>query len=122
MDIKIIKEAIKELEQSDTIVDNIQELASLYIVAQNMEQGLNPVVTELNEILPAYNRYIQVKRKYQLGEITEEPVCTNIKQVCAEIRDFMCTLYAGTDMGKERRCIRALIQELYEKYVEKPIK
>jgi len=122
MDIKIIKEAIKELEQSDTVVDNIQELASLYIVAQNMKQGLNPVVTELNEILPAYNKYIQVKRKYQLGEIAEDAVCINIRNVCQEIRDFMCTLYAGTDMGKERRYIRGLIQDLYERYVENPVK
>lgn len=120
MDIISINDAIEELENSDTTLDNIRELSSLYIVRDNFRSGLNPVVAELNDVLPAYNKYKQMKIQYQQGKITEKPVITGIDAVCKEIYELITTIYSGTDMGKERRCIYKMLEKLYNKYIEKP--
>lgn len=118
MNISLIEDAINTLEDDDTTVDNVAKLASLYIVRANYKQVKNETVKELNEILPVYSKYIEAKKNYQLGKGSEELVCTYIKQVCSEIKDFLVTLYSGTDMWKERRCIRHMLADLYAKYLE----
>lgn len=120
MDLSSIEAAITELENSDTTVENVAELASLYICKDNLERSLNLMVDsveeELNDVLPYYMKYRDTKRRYQLNEAIDSEVIQGIKDVCRELKEFINMMYYGTDMNKERICIRDMIHELAEKY------
>lgn len=118
MDIVAIDEAIESLEQEDTTVDNVKELSALYICREYLIKS-NPVnisERELSEIFPYYRKYLDIKRRYQLDLTTEGEVIKGIKAVCKELTDFVDAMYSGTDMNKERLCIRQMLSALNDKY------
>lgn len=115
LDINLIDETIKELENEDTNFSNCQKLASLYTVKEFYEKHLqtaDQVQLELHDILPQYNRYCEVKKKYQLGEVASEQVLDSMMLLCQEIEEFLHTLYSSTDIEPERQQLRGLIQSL----------
>ena len=113
MDIKTINNAILELEEEETNFKNIQELAYLYIVKENLEKSeVDNVTRELNDILPCYTHYINVKRDYQLGRVTDESLVYAMEKVCKEIEEFIETLYFNTEFLKERLKIKRMIENL----------
>lgn len=117
MDINVILDNIDYLENSDTNADNVKELAMLYIVRDNLKNSNLALDTrkledEFEDILPSYRQYVEVKRKYQLGELPDTIVKNSIKIVCKEVYEFIRTLYCCTDMPAERRCIDELICKL----------
>ena len=120
MDLIAINDAINTLVESDTTPENVAELANLYICKSNIENGLNRQINaserELKEILPYYHKYTDIKRRYQLNQTNEGEVIRGIKDVCREIAEFIAALYSGTDMNKERICIRQMLDTLHEKY------
>ena len=120
MDIQMIRDAIEELENEDVTYDNIDELASLYIVYNNLQRSgysmITSVESEARDILPYYIKYQDIKRRYQTNQTTEGEVIQGIKKVCKELSEFIGALYSGTDMNKERLCIKDMIQQLNEKY------
>lgn len=122
MDIQIIRDAIEELENEDVTYDNIDELASLYIVYNNLQRSgysmITSVESEAQDILPYYIKYQDIKRRYQTNQTTEGEVIQGIKKVCKELSEFIDVLYSGTDMNKERLCIKDMIKQLNEKYSE----
>ena len=111
MDIKIIDEMIEELEDSDTTYANAADLASLYIVKGRLNQSNDNVTKELNDILPAYNVYRDVKRNYQLNGIDKSKVLQQLKFVCRELKDFICKLYSNSDSPEEREIILKTVKE-----------
>lgn len=120
MDIIAINEAIETLENSDTSFENVSKLASLYICRANLQnlsnRQIDSVKDELEDIMPYYLKYKDIKKRYQLNQATEGEVIDLIKKVCREIQDFINALYSGTDMNKERICIRKMIEQIYGKY------
>ena len=72
---------------------------------------------ELDDIMPTYNKYIELKREYQLGNIEETSVCKALTYVCEEIFDLISTIYSGTDLYKERKAIKKLIESLKSQYL-----
>lgn len=117
MDITAIEDNIKELESESTTVDNVKELAFLYIVhdhlkKENLRVGSDDIHDEFEDILPEYRKYVEIKRKYQLGEISEMEIKRSIKRVCKEVYEFIHTLYYCTDMPAERECIDSLLLKL----------
>ena len=120
MDIQVIREAIEELENEDVTYDNVDELASLYIVYNNLQRSgysmITSVESEARDILPYYIKYQDIKRRYQTNQTTEGEVIQGIKKVCKELSEFIDALYSGTDMNKERLCIKDMIKQLNEKY------
>ncbi len=117
MDINAIQDNIEELENDDTTVDNVKELALLYIVRDNLikslqQPGNDKIVEEYTDILPQYHRYVEIKKEYQLGNIGERAVQTAIKRVCKEVFEFIHTMYICTDMPEERDSIRKMIEKL----------
>ncbi len=122
MDIVAINDAIDILLQSDTTPENVNELASLYICQANIQKGekrqINAVQGELEDILPYYTQYRDIKRRYQMGQTNEGELIRGMKNVCREIVEFISALYCGTDMNKERICIRQMLSTLNEKYNE----
>lgn len=120
MDIIAIKEAIQDLENSETSADNVSELAALYICLDKLETRKETIVdaveSELEDILPYYLKYRQTKRRYQLKKATDSEVLQGIRDVCKEFREFIDTLYSNTDMHRERLTIKRTIRDIFEKY------
>lgn len=118
MDLVIINDLIDELEQSDTSLSNVRNLSALYNVKTHLlgTEIYNNTIKELNDILPSYIDYLDIKRKYQLGEIQENVLFSYLESVCKEIREFIQILYSGTDTPKERDIIKNLIRQLTEAY------
>lgn len=118
LNLEEINEAIYQLENGSTTYDTCSKLASLYIVKDKLINPLPSMVdrveTELNDILPQYKMYCTVKRKYQLNELTEKAVYLAMQDVCTEIKEFIQTLYSGTDTQEERNMIKELIYNLQE--------
>lgn len=118
MDIIAIREAIESLEKAETTPDNVAELASLYIVYQNLNKFENndEVQAELDDILPCYQKYCEIKRRYQLNQAIDHEVVQGMKNVCRELKEFIDTLFSHTEMHRERMLIRKMLQEVYEKH------
>lgn len=114
MDISEIERTIKQLEGGDTTFESCRKLATLYVVRDNLTT--DNVEKELNDILPCYRRYIQIKREYQLGKATDYLLINGMAVVCNEIKEFIETLYNNTELLKERLKIEKTIKELSEKY------
>lgn len=115
MDIRIINEMIEELEDSDTTYANVTDLASLYIVRDKLG-SIDTVVKELNDILPAYTVYKHIKRDYQLGKADKSKVINQMKYVCKEISELICTIYNNSDLEEERELILETLKNLKCKY------
>ena len=116
MNLQDINSTIIKLENEDTTFENCEKLASLYIVKdyylrRKNEPG-NDVEKEINDILPQYKNYIELKRKYQMGEISEKPIENAIKSVCKEITEFIQMMYRCTDMPIERDYIKKMLKDL----------
>lgn len=113
MNIDTINEMIKELENSDATLSNIRNLSALYNVRKNLFDFEEPKTTkELSDILPSYLGYINIKRKYQRHETTEDNVKIAIEALCKEIKEFVQSLYSGTDTPIEREIIKQTIKEM----------
>lgn len=114
MNVSAINDLIDELEQSDVSLSNVRNLSALYIVKNHLVGNVkfDEVSAELNDILPSYIKYIEIKRKYQLHETTEDVLYINMKELCREIKEFIRALYSGTDTPKEREMIKQMIKEV----------
>ena len=120
MDITAIQDAIETLENDATTVNNVAELASLYICRDNLQRRLNLTIDDIKQeyedILPYYLKYRDIKRRYQRNEAIDGEVIQGIKDVCRELKEFIDILYQCTDMNKERLCIKDMIHSLVKKY------
>lgn len=118
MDISTINNLIDELESGDTSLSNIRNLSALYNVKSHLvgNQKFDSTLKELNDILPSYLDYINIKRRYQMKETTIDNVLIQLDNVCNEIGEFLKTLYASTDTKEERDYIHKLINYLKEAF------
>ena len=108
LNIDEINNTIAELEAGNTTFDACMKLSALYTVREHLNAD-DEVVDEYNDIPPQYREYASIKRKYQLGEVTEASVEKQTKLVCKEITEFINTLYSSTDMPLEREMIKGMI-------------
>ena len=114
MNISTINDLIDEMENGDTSLSNIRNLSALYNVKSHLlgSNNYDNTTKELSDILPSYLQYIDIKRRYQLHEITDELLYINMKQLCQEIKEFIQALYSGTDTPKERELIKQMVNEI----------
>ena len=114
MDITVINNMIDELEQSEPSLSNVRNLSALYNVRSNLlgTTRFDKTTKELSDILPSYLQYIDIKRKYQLHEVSDEALYLNMKELCREIQEFIRALYSGSDTQKERDMLRQLIKDM----------
>jgi len=116
MDIQLIDKTIKELESSKTTFDNCSDLASLYIVRDHyIEQKSNLVESEINDILPSYKKYIQVKQAYQLDRINYSDVLLSMMAMCNELSEMLCAIYSSTDSKQERDLLYNALNNVLQK-------
>ena len=116
MDIVAINEAITDLEGGDTTQENVEELAALYVVRNNLQSTEDKTRSELQDIFPYYTKYKEIKKRYQMNQTIEYELSKAMKDVCKEIEEFIISLYSGTSMHKERMCIKKMLKELSERY------
>lgn len=107
MDIKDINRTITELENDSTTFENCAKLAHLYVVRDNFRTH-----DEVDDILPQYLKYIDIKQRYQIGEVSEKLVEKQMRIVCKEISEFIQSMYSSTDMPIEREYIKNMVTSL----------
>lgn len=105
-----VTEMIAELEQSDATYQNCNDLAALYKVRDEFDK----VKAEIDDILPAYKRYVEVKKNYQQGKASKDSVLDSQNLVCREIFDLIKTLYSCSDMPLERINVQNLVKAAYD--------
>lgn len=120
MDIRIIEDAIEELEMEETTVENVQKLSSLYI-CRDYIKGTNLTVSnsfkdDVNEILPAYSKYCQAKRSYQMNGGSEEVVFESLSILCSEIKDLYTALHTSSNSRKERKILKNCVESIISMY------
>lgn len=124
MDIKEIEKEIEKLENEKESYKTVSALADMYIVRKYLnkkntaetysEQNTeNDAETEfMTDVLPAYKRYKEVKRKYQLGNTTKEKVLLCMDKLTKEIKELIQIMYTNSDMPEERNKISEFIEDL----------
>ncbi len=132
MNIEEIKSSIEELEKDDLTLSNVRNLASLYIIYNNLEKSVrsqieasesilnnkNSIENELNDILPAYTRYKNVKIQYQLHQLPDDALVPAMKLLVQELEEFILILYNNTHLRKERICIESMVTKLHDKFMK----
>lgn len=104
---------IEEIENAEPSLSNIRNLSALYTVRNTLKaSSADKVEIELNDIFPYYREYVNVKRKYQLHEVSEEAVIIHMKELCTEIKEFIRMLYSCTDTPIERELIQQMLKEV----------
>ena len=123
LDLELIEETIDELEQDVTSFENCEKLASLYICRManknaNMklsdtsnDVSYNNEYIELSEILPAYIKYVDTKKRYQQFEVVDKMLIYAMTDLCREITEFIGDLYHNTETEAERKLIIDMINE-----------
>lgn len=116
MDVKIINELIDEVKESDTTYANARDLAAL-CATRDILTTPTDIEKEIDDILPAYKHYVDVKTKYQLNRTDKDNVIYSLNLVCREIAELVQVLYSSTDIPLERIEIQGMIRNLYERYL-----
>lgn len=111
LDLDVIDQTIEELENADTTFLNCNNLASLYIVRDKLNQ--TKLDKELFDIIPSYKQFCLTKKKYQLKEVAETAVINDLARVCKEVYEFIDELYSTTESKDERIIITEMINRLY---------
>ena len=116
MNIEEIQNEIKTLENDATTFSNVSKLASLYIVNERLQNGAQTIVDgiqrELNDILPAYKKYVEIKREFQLKNADKTALIDSIQLVCKELQEFISTLYNNTECEECRNLISKTLKSL----------
>ena len=110
-----VQNTIKELENGETTFATCQKLASLYIVRKFYSpesEQIEEVSTEIDDILPAYQQYCEVKRQFQLQKLPDTSVIRAMKSVCTELKDLIMVIYSNSDMENERQQLKNLLIDL----------
>lgn len=107
-----IHDAIEEIEERGVTFQNCERLAALYTIVDHQLNKVNPVIQEYSDILPSYQLYCRIKRKYELKEVTDEALRVAAKTLCDEIKDFLLVLYGNTNTDLERAELKKLLNSL----------
>lgn len=118
MNIKDIDKEISTLENSVYSLSNVRNLSALYNVREHLSNAIqskpDALQRELDDILPQYRLYCDIKRQYQLGKTSEEDVIRAMRNVCKEIYEFLLLLYQNTDMSIERKQLKSMLNDLQD--------
>lgn len=123
LDLEMIEDTIRELEQEPTSFENCNLLSSLYI-CREINKNRNMKLTdasndvshdsnyiELADILPAYLKYVDTKKRYQQFEVVDKMLIYAMQDLCKEIIEFVADLYHNTETEAERTLIINMINE-----------
>lgn len=124
LDLELIDDTIDELENDTMSFENCEKLASLYIcrlLNKNANMSLldasnsvsyNSTNSELQDILPAYNKYVETKKRYQQFEVVDKMLIYAMQNLCDEIVEFISDLYHNTETPAERQLMLEMINNM----------
>ena len=124
LDIELIEDTIDELEQDATSFNNCEKLSYLYICRDNYynrnmkridsleSKSERSTQSELDDLLPAYQKYIDTKRRYQKYEVIEQMLIYSMENLCDEITEFISSLYHNTESTAERQLILNMLEKI----------
>lgn len=69
-------------------------------------------INEVEDVLPQYKKYCELKKQYQLGQISEVPVLASLEILVVEIIEFLKVLNNNTDISAERQLIDKIKEAL----------
>lgn len=123
MDVQVIEKNIELLEGGETTLEAIEELAMLYTVRDGLKNAVQTkndakIDAEFDDLFPAYQNYVKAKRSFQIYRADEEAVLKYLHLLCQELKEFVLILYEGTDLRKERQCIKDLCSALNKRFSE----
>jgi len=118
MNLKEVNEATKELLNSPLTLSNARNLSALITIQSYMKNAIQSkpdgLEQELNDILPQYKEYCNIKRGYQLGKLSDTDLIVAMRHVCKEIKDFLLLLYENTEIAQERTQLKAMLKEIQD--------
>lgn len=118
MNIAEVDEAINELQESSLTLSNARNLSALVNVREYLQNAIqskpDSLEAELNDVLPQYKNYCEVKRQYQLKQASEDDIVIALRKVCKEVKEFLLILYQNTDMKIERTMIKNMMSDVQE--------
>lgn len=116
MNIAEIDSTINELQNSSFSLSNARNLSALLNVREYLQNATqskpDSLERELSDVLPAYKKYCDVKRKYQLNQTSEDDIVIAMRAVCKEVKEFLLILYQNSDMKIERTMIKNMIDDV----------
>lgn len=113
LDIKEIENTIAMLENGETTFASCEKLAALYIVRQNFAPKKDEVEKEYQDILPSYELYKEIKRKFQLHEVGEEQVASVFSMLCQEISEFLRIVYSNLSIENEIFSFKSMLKNVF---------
>jgi hypothetical protein len=101
---------LKEMKAREPTSQNMRDVALLEIwlnmnAAPNQIERLTESVTQNKPILPAFQKYVEAKEKYQTKDTTKDKVLETLGAVSREIKSFILSLYNNTDTQEERNLL-----------------
>lgn len=116
MNLAEINAGINELFNSPLTLSNARNLSALIVVQSYMKNAIqskpDALEQELNDILPRYKEYCNIKRDYQLGKLSEDDIIISMRRVCKEVKEFLLSLYENTETAQERTQLKTMLKEI----------
>ena len=114
--IKEVNDAINELLNGPLTLSNARNLSALIVVQSYLQNAIqsesDSLERELNDILPRYKEYYEIKRDYQLGKIPKDDIIISMRRVCKEVNEFLLSLYENTETVEERTMLKAMLKDV----------
>ena len=118
MNLVEVNKEINELLNSPLTLSNARNLSALIIVQSYLQNAIqskpDSLEQELNDILPRYKEYCEVKQRYQRNQASDDELIIAIRRVCKEVKEFLLILYQNTDLQIERTMIKNMVSEVRE--------
>lgn len=114
MNLAKVNKEINELLNSPLTLSNVRNLSALIVVQSYLQNAIqsepDSLEQELNDILPRYKEYCEIKRDYQLGKIPKDDIIISMRRVCKEVNEFLLSLYENTETAEERTMIKVMLK------------
>lgn len=121
IDERELQSAIAECVDNPSSANVCQRLASYYIIQDHLF-GENNAISENNyikrqysgdnEVLPAYDDFVEAKRLYQQGNGNEKRVIETLNALLIQIKELIQSLYVNSNTETEKSAIIRTIEQL----------
>ena len=116
MNLTEVNDATKELLNGPLTLSNARNLSALITIQSYMKNAIQSkpdgLEQELNDILPQYKEYCNIKRGYQLGKLSDTDLIVAMRRVCKEVNEFLLSLYENTETAEERTILKTMLKDV----------
>lgn len=76
------------------------------------DESVKQVKKEADDVLPAYKKYKEIKRQFQLGDATKEKMLSAFDNLARELRELIQIIYRNTNTPEERERLQTLLDNM----------